>query len=161
LTLLRQALELRLEPADLNEVIEAGLAGLQPAAKTRLLKKLEPLPKVSLDAEQMQKVLTNSVLNAWDAVSHKDGDAEVSVNTCRQNGWVVLSVSDNGCGMAAEFVSRSLFRPFQTTKKKGIGIGMFHTKAIVEAHRGKIEVNSQPGKGTTFRVLLPCLEKHS
>jgi len=52
-------------------------------------------------------------------------------------------------------LNHSLFRPFQTTKKKGIGIGMFHSKMIVEAHRGKIEVQSEPGKGSTFRVLLP------
>jgi signal transduction histidine kinase len=48
-----------------------------------------------------------------------------------------------------------LFRPFQTTKKKGLGIGLFHCKMIVEAHRGKIEVNSIVGKGTEFRVILP------
>jgi signal transduction histidine kinase len=66
-----------------------------------------------------------------------------------------MSVTDNGCGMAPEFVQNSLFRPFQTTKKKGIGIGMFHCKMIVEAHRGRIEVESQPGKGSAFRVLLP------
>jgi signal transduction histidine kinase len=57
--------------------------------------------------------------------------------------------------MSSDFVQRSLFRPFQTTKKKGIGIGMFQCQAIIEAHRGKIEVESAPGKGTTFRVLLP------
>ena len=54
-----------------------------------------------------------------------------------------------------EFITRSLFRPFQTTKKKGFGIGMFHTKTIVQAHRGHIEVDSEPNRGTTFRVYLP------
>jgi signal transduction histidine kinase len=48
-----------------------------------------------------------------------------------------------------------LFRPFQTTKKKGLGIGMFQSKMIVEAHRGKIQVDSEPGAGTTIRVMLP------
>ena len=57
--------------------------------------------------------------------------------------------------MSPEFVQNSLFRPFQTTKKNGIGIGMFHCKMIVEAHRGRIEVESQPGKGSAFRILLP------
>jgi signal transduction histidine kinase len=52
-------------------------------------------------------------------------------------------------------VQNNLFRPFQTTKKTGIGIGMFHCKMIVEAHHGRIEVESQPGQGTSFRVLLP------
>jgi signal transduction histidine kinase len=67
----------------------------------------------------------------------------------------VFSVRDNGCGISPEFLRRSLFRPFQTTKKTGIGIGMFHCKTIVDAHQGRIEVESQPGQGTTFRVLLP------
>ena len=57
--------------------------------------------------------------------------------------------------MTPEFMQSSLFRPFQTTKKKGIGIGMFHCKMIVEAHKGRIEVDSEPGQGTTFTILLP------
>jgi signal transduction histidine kinase len=52
-------------------------------------------------------------------------------------------------------MARSLFKPFRTTKDHGLGIGLFHSKAIVEAHRGRIEVESEEGKGTTFRVLLP------
>ena len=67
----------------------------------------------------------------------------------------LIRVVDDGCGMTAEFVRRSLFRPFQTTKKRGIGIGMFQSKMIVDAHGGRIEVDSTPGQGTTFRVLLP------
>jgi signal transduction histidine kinase len=66
-----------------------------------------------------------------------------------------MAVADNGCGMTPDFIQQSLFRPFQTTKRKGIGIGMFHCKMIVEAHRGRIEVESAPGKGTAFRVFLP------
>jgi signal transduction histidine kinase len=64
-------------------------------------------------------------------------------------------VSDDGCGMSLDFVNRSLFRPFQTTKKNGLGIGLFQSKMIVEAHQGRIQVDSQPGKGTTFRLILP------
>ena len=101
----------------------------------------------------MQKVITNLVLNARDAVS---AGGEIRVETSRRDGWVVLAVADNGCGMTPDFIQRSLFRPFQTTKRKGIGIGMFHCKMIVEAHKGRIEVESAPGKGTAFRVFLPC-----
>ena len=78
-----------------------------------------------------------------------------AVETSQNNGWAVLSVSDNGCGMNPEFLNHSLFRPFQTTKKNGLGIGLFQSKMIVEAHRGRIQVESQPGKGTTFRIILP------
>jgi signal transduction histidine kinase len=57
--------------------------------------------------------------------------------------------------MTVAFVKDSLFRPFRTTKKKGLGIGMFQAKLIVEAHRGSIQVKSEPGSGTTFQVTLP------
>jgi signal transduction histidine kinase len=115
---------------------------------------LRPLPKVNLDAAQFQSVVTNLMMNARDAIG---GDGQVRVETNQSHGSVILTVSDNGCGISSEFVQRSLFRPFQTTKKKGIGIGLFQCKMIVEAHHGHIEVESEPGKGTTFRVLLPAL----
>jgi signal transduction histidine kinase len=105
-----------------------------------------------LDQEQMEKVVTNLIFNAKEAVSTT---GEVRVGTSQNNGWAVLSVSDNGCGMNPEFLSRSLFRPFQTTKKNGLGIGLFQSKMIVEAHKGRIQVESQLGKGTIFRVILP------
>jgi signal transduction histidine kinase len=104
------------------------------------------------DPEQLRKVITNLLFNAKEAVNDA---GEIRVSTAQQNSSVLLSVSDNGCGMSPEFMRRSLFKPFQTTKKTGLGIGMFHSKAIVEAHQGRIEVESQPGKGTTFRILLP------
>ena len=77
------------------------------------------------------------------------------VETRQSDDWAIVSVADNGCGMSPAFLRASLFRPFQTTKKKGLGIGMFQSKMIVEAHRGKIRVESEPGAGTTFRVMLP------
>ncbi len=152
LSLLRQQPELQWTDADLNEVVHQALGALEGASGVRLVKTLGSVPKVKMDPEQMQKVMVNLVLNAKEACGE---GGEIRVQTGTQKGWAMLSVSDNGCGMTAEFIQRSLFRPFQTTKKKGIGIGMFQSKRIVEAHRGKIEVESEPGKGTTFRVLLP------
>jgi hypothetical protein len=57
--------------------------------------------------------------------------------------------------MSEAFMKHSLFHPFQTTKDHGLGIGLFHSRTIVEAHQGHIEVESQAGKGSTFRVSLP------
>ena len=101
----------------------------------------------------MLKVVTNLVLNAREAVLPA---GEVRIETAQGNGWVILTVADNGSGMAPEFLNRLLFRPFQTTKKNGLGIGLFQSKIIIEAHKGKVEVASQPGKGTTFRVFCHC-----
>jgi putative PEP-CTERM system histidine kinase len=152
LGLLRQELEVRPTKSDLNRVVSQALALWEKRADVALAKDLHPLPKVSLDDEQMLKVVTNLVLNAEEAVS---GKGHIHVETNQHNGWVVLAVADDGCGMSEEFLQRSLFRPFQSTKKKGLGIGMFQSKMIVEAHGGRIEVESERGKGSTFRVLLP------
>jgi len=152
LSLFRQQLELKPAPFDLNELVETSAECLNGRPELTLVKKLAPLPKITADPEQLNKVLTNLLLNAAEAMGSK---GEIRLETCQQNGWFVVSVSDNGCGMSPEFIKNSLFRPFQSTKKGGLGIGMFHTRMIIESHRGKIEVQSQPGAGTTFRVLLP------
>jgi putative PEP-CTERM system histidine kinase len=146
--------ELLLKPAelDLNIVITEALANLNGTLDTNLVTKFDQIPKISADRQQLQSVFTNLLLNARDAV---DTNGRIMVQTARQGEWVALSVSDNGCGMTEQFIKNSLFRPFRSTKKKGLGIGMFQSKTIVEAHHGKIHVESELGVGTTFRVMLP------
>lgn len=156
LGLLRQSLDMNKVEVDLNEVVGVALAGLDSGLRQNLREELRPVPKVSLDPDQLQKVITNLVINATEAVNE---GGEIRVETAPNDGWAMLTVSDNGCGMSRQFLNESLFRPFQTTKKNGIGIGMFQSKLIIDAHQGKIEVESEPGKGTTFRVLLPLQEK--
>jgi len=154
LTLLRQEMAIKPAEANLNQIVGKALEGLEGAQHVQLGRELQPLPKQLLDAEQLEKVVLNLLLNAKEA---SNGGGEIRVATGVRNNWTVLSVTDNGCGMTREFVERSLFRPFQTTKKNGIGIGMFQSKMIVEAHHGKIEVETSPDNGTTFRVLLPVV----
>ena len=152
LSMLRQNTSLKLVPADLNQLVEEGIKCLDEVKGLQVIKDLGGVPETMLDPDQMNKLIVNLALNAREAVG---AGGRIEVRTNADPSWVVLSITDNGCGMPAEFISRSLFRPFQTTKKQGIGIGMFQCKMIVEAHRGRIEVESAPGKGTTFRVLLP------
>ncbi len=102
-------------------------------------------------------MLTNLVLNAKESQA---GRGRIELATRQENGWAVVSVRDQGCGMTPSFIERSLFRPFQTTKKNGLGIGMFQSKMIVEVHGGRIAVESEPGKGTTFQVYLPAPKKN-
>jgi putative PEP-CTERM system histidine kinase len=146
--------ELRLKPAelDLNLVVTETLANLNGTLGTKLVTKFDQIPRIVADREQLQSVFTNLVLNARDAVGT---NGRITVETAQQGDWVALSVSDNGCGMTDQFIKNSLFRPFRSTKKKGLGIGMFQSKTIVEAHHGKIHVESDLGVGTTFRVMLP------
>ena len=155
LSLLRQKIVLQPVEADLNELVCSTLTTMN-GCKAPITQGLNPLPKCLLDSEQMQKVLTNLILNANEALG---SGGEICVTTERIDGWIVLSVSDNGCGMSKEFIEKSLFHPFKTTKKQGMGIGLFHSKMIVEAHHGRIEVESEEGRGSTFRVFLPLAGK--
>jgi putative PEP-CTERM system histidine kinase len=152
LVLMSQKIELKPKQVDLNGLVARTLAGLNGGEKIRIVQDLSPMPKLMLDGEEIQKVLTNLVLNAREAIAEI---GEIHVKTGREDGWVVLCVSDTGCGMSNEFIQKSLFRPFKTTKKKGMGIGLYHSQMIVEAHHGKIEVESEIGKGSTFKVFLP------
>jgi putative PEP-CTERM system histidine kinase len=152
LSLVRDPHEIRPVMSDLNDTITSTFRDLDQVVNTSIVKDFHPLPRVFFDPEQIQKVLTNLLLNAKEALG--DG-GKVHVSTGTRNGWVEFAVSDTGCGISKEFMDQSLFRPFKTSKKQGTGIGLFHSKMIVEAHKGRIEVESREGKGSTFRVLLP------
>jgi putative PEP-CTERM system histidine kinase len=147
-----RSLELKLVELDLNLLVTEALEVLEGMPGINVVKELHLQRKLKLDRDQVASVVTNLLLNARDAIPPT---GEVRVGTTQRNGWAILSVADNGCGMSPAFLRTSLFRPFQTTKKKGFGIGMFQSKMIVEAHRGKIQVESEPGAGTTVRVMLP------
>ena len=155
LSLLRQKIVLQLAETDLNGLVTTTINMLN-GFKASITQDLKPLPKLLIDSEQIQKVLTNLILNANEAVGN---GGEIRVATEQKDNWILLSVSDNGCGMSKEFVENSLFHPFKTTKKQGMGIGLFHSKMIVEAHHGRIEVESEEGRGTTFKVFLPLAGK--
>ena len=151
LSLFRQKLELNRAPINLNTCVQEFLAS-HKQLRVPISTELTEVRLVLADQEQIQKVITNLVLNSVDAVRE---NGAIKIATRQQNGSVCLVVSDNGCGMSPEFLSRSLFRPFKTTKKGGIGIGMFQSKAIIEAHGGRVDVESEPQKGTTFTISLP------
>ena len=152
LSILSQKIELNRAETDLNKLVSSTLSGLNGCLKVSSIQNLQPLPKLFIDSGQIQKVLTNLILNANEAMIQ---GGEIQIETEQRDGWVVLMIKDNGCGMSEEFMEHSLFRPFKTTKKQGMGIGLFQSKKIIEVHGGKIEVESKEGKGTTFRVFLP------
>ena len=108
-----------------------------------------------VDGEEIRKVIVNLVQNALEA----GGDSgTVSVETLRTNDSACIRVSDTGGGMTDEFLKNQLFRPFCSTKDKGLGIGLYQCRQIVEAHGGRIDVVSEVGKGTVFTVVLPAVE---
>jgi len=106
---------------------------------------------VNVDRQEIQKVFLNLILNAVEAT---EGKGPVSVEVGAQESPYV-KVIDGGCGISEEFIRTKLFTPFQTTKKSGLGIGLYQCKQIVENHRGRIDVSSTLGKGTAITVWLP------
>jgi len=152
LSLLSKKIELKKVETDLNELILNSLSSINEGETISITHDLLPIPKMFIDPGEIQKVITNLILNAREALTN---GGMIHIKTAYKEGWTILSVSDNGCGMSKEFMEHSLFRPFKTTKKQGMGIGLYQSKMIVEAHGGRIEVESQEGKGSTFRVMLP------
>lgn len=134
---------------------------------------LQPLPLIAVDAEQIQKVIENLVINAVEAMP-QGGNLKIStklIESKKMNGsnngtieldtsFVEIVISDTGCGMSPDFIQNQLFRPFKTTKKKGLGIGLYHCREIVMAHGGRIEVVSKQHEGTSFKILLPVQEQY-
>jgi CheY-like chemotaxis protein/anti-sigma regulatory factor (Ser/Thr protein kinase) len=110
------------------------------------------LPAVEADAAQMQQLVMNLVINGAEAIGSKGGTVRVA--TALRAGHVALEVTDNGCGMDAQTAAR-IFDPFFTTKFTGRGLGLAAAQGIVRGHKGTISVQSAPGQGTTFTVLLP------
>ncbi len=152
LSLLSKKIELKKVETDLNEVVLNCLSSFNGGEKILITQELLQIPRLLIDPEQIQKVLVNLILNAREAMVN---GGEIHIKTNQRDHWVILSVRDNGCGMSKEFMENSLFKPFKTTKKTGMGIGLYQSKMIVEAHGGRIEVESEVGKGTEFRVFLP------
>ena len=113
----------------------------------------ESLPSVRMDSGQLTQLIMNLAVNARDAMPR---GGRLCFTTSRLEEWVQLAVSDTGCGMSAEVLAR-IFEPFYTTKEvgKGTGLGLATAYAIADTYGGRLEVESQPGQGSTFRFLLP------
>jgi CheY-like chemotaxis protein len=133
------------------------------------------LPAVEADPIQLPQVVMNLIVNASEAIGEKSGVIAVStrVMECDSDYWkgvffsgeemaegvyVCLEVSDTGCGMDAETKVR-IFDPFFTTKFTGRGLGLATVLGIIRAHKGAIELSSEPGKGTTIRLLFPAIQQ--
>jgi signal transduction histidine kinase len=110
--------------------------------------------EVVADVERIERVFENLVINALEAMGASAGRLTVEGGREGEQS-VFVSVADTGAGMTPEFIRTRLFRPFATTKKQGLGLGLYTCREVVEAHGGRIEVESRPSSGTRFRVVLP------
>jgi PAS domain S-box-containing protein len=155
--IIREVLELLKVSVSKHAVLEADLG--------------KNLPPIRANAAQLQQIVMNLVTNASDAVGDRDGVIRLSTRCVRvdqdsrlghldEGDYTLPEVSDTGCGMTPETQAK-VFDPFFTTKFAGHGLGLAIVDGIVRGLRGTIRLNSKPGKGTTFEILLPCTSSHT
>jgi signal transduction histidine kinase len=147
---------------DVNEIIAEVMHLLANRFKTERIQVVQDLHSglrlIPGDADRLKQVFFNILINAQHAVGT---DGTITVRTCNnpETGQVVVSITDSGSGIPAEVRTR-IFEPFYTTKEpgKGTGLGLTVSREIVAEHGGHIQVESTPGRGSTFKVLLPSYE---
>ena len=134
------------------------------------------LPTIQADSAQARQLVMNLVTNASDAIGEKPGVITVATGVVEadraylaeahpgpdlpEGHCVYVEVSDTGCGMDEE-TKANIFDPFFTTKLVGRGLGLAAVLGIVRGHRGAIKIDSEPGRGSTFRVLFPQYSKQA
>ena len=166
-----------IEPIDLPKLVEEMTHLLDASISKQAELKYEfpdDFPPVEADATQLRQVVMNLITNASDALGDSAGVITVRAgvthvdrahlltthlgNELEEGPYAFIEVADTGCGMDAAARDK-MFDPFFTTKFTGRGLGLAAVQGIVRGHRGAIKVKSEPGKGTTFRVLLPVSQR--
>ena len=166
--------QLVVEAVQINDVVQE-MANLLLVSKGKAASLVydfaDDLPFIEVDPTQLRQVIMNLITNASDAIGEgpgtirlttemtevgtNEGDSHLLSDELRPGTYVVLDVSDDGCGMDERTLSR-IFDPFFTTKSTGRGLGLAAVMGIIRSHRGGIQVNSAPNRGTSFRVMLPA-----
>ena len=157
----------------LKELLNTNLDLLKMCVSDKIILRIEmndTLPLIKGNADQIQRVITNLLTNASEAIGDKEGEVSLSIGVMdfderllshsrleikpEPGQFIFLEVTDTGCGMDEQTLNR-VFEPFFTTKFWGRGLGMAEVMGTVKGHHGAIMVDSEVGKGTTIRVLLP------
>jgi len=144
------------EYSDVNKIIEDTVslfAQVKPEVRINVTYGVN-LPRIRLDRERIKRVLKNIIQNGIDAL--EDG-GEINIESFADAKFLTLKFQDTGVGMDEE-TSKKIFTPYFSTKSHGMGLGLPIVDKIIKEHKGKIEVKSQPHKGTTFIILLPIKE---
>nr|MBP6434654.1 ATP-binding protein [Sphingorhabdus sp.] len=143
-----------IEPMDVESTVSAVIHG------KRLIYPIEtdfsPGLLAMADAGRVETILNHLVQNAIDAT--EDG-APIRVSASRQDDWVAIRVTDKGSGMTEAFVADQLFKPFESTKSGGFGIGAYEARALAQSLGGHLHVDSRVGKGTRMTLLLPAAKE--
>lgn len=148
--------------ADLNEVVHSALLRvLREGTRIQISEQYGKLPLVWADAMLIESAMSSIVENARDAM-RRGGLLAVRTGVVQPDGntrsMVVVEIADTGPGMSQEFIMKDLFAPFVTTKPRGLGLGLYTCRQIVQMHDGEINVRSELGKGTVFSIFLPITD---
>ncbi|MBF0479455.1 MAG: PAS domain S-box protein [Candidatus Omnitrophica bacterium] len=144
-------------PADINHILDGviNIVWNEIKYKAKLVKNFQPLPLINCNPQQIGQVFMNLLINAVQAI---DEQGQITVSTYLKNNFAVVEIADTGRGIPAD-VRGNIFEPFYTTKKTGesTGLGLSISLEIINRHQGKIDLESEIGKGTTFIVRLPVV----
>jgi putative PEP-CTERM system histidine kinase len=140
----------RIEPQSLRPILTAAIAAKRRDREVQLLGNASVLALV--DATALEQVVGHLLQNALDASSGEP----VTVRVSNDGSTVSIAITDRGVGMDGDFIRNRLFQPFASTKPGGFGIGAFEARSLVTAMGGRLGVDSRPGRGTTFTILLPA-----
>jgi two-component system NtrC family sensor kinase len=144
---------------NINRLIESALPLIAHQSflrHTKIKKRFAPdLPRVSVNPDQLRQVFVNLILNARDAMP-QGGGLTISTRSNNSNKFMEIEFRDTGCGIPPEDIPE-LFNPFFTTKSEGTGLGLSICRRIIKSHKGKIEVKSKVGQGSTFVIKLPVV----
>lgn len=158
-------IKVNLEAKDINQLIERSIESLQQTAASKNISieaKLEPLFPIKIDPSLILKVLNNLIDNA---IKYSRANSRILVESKEVGEWVCISIQDYGIGLSLE-EKENLFTRFYRAKNEttaavaGTGLGLYLTKYFIEVHGGSVNVESEPGRGSTFRIQLP-ISSHS
>jgi PAS domain S-box-containing protein len=147
------------ELVDVNEIIQEMIVILRYEASRNSIsirgELANDLPRTMADRVQLQQVLMNLMLNGIEAMRDSRPAGELAISSRREDGQLLISVSDDGVGLPPE-QSAQIFDAFFTTKPKGTGMGLPISRSIIESHGGRLWVTAHSGRGATFQFTLPC-----
>jgi len=153
-----------LAPNDLCEVIRGSVALFdKPEIGARIELEIgEDIPVLMIDRDAMSRVVTNLLKNAFEAMEGRAGAIRLSIEKVLhgKTPWVRVTISDEGVGMDEQALKQS-FNPYFTTKRGGSGLGLAIVQSILSEHRGRIRIDSEPGKGTTVMFEIPVAQRES
>jgi len=140
----------RVEPQPLRPILTAAIAAKRRDREVSLLGDASAAALV--DANALEQAVGHLLQNALDASSGEPVTVRVGTNEY----GVSVTIADKGVGMDGDFIRNRLFQPFASTKPGGFGIGAFEARSLITTMGGRISVDSRPGRGTTFTILLPA-----